>query len=110
MSGSRRLEELELDSRRQGYNALRAFPHPLRDREPPEVAIKLGAQLPMLLRGIYYENWHAAGTPTRERHASEFADHVAMELLEQFPIEPLTVIRGVFEIIGRSSIQVNLRS
>ena len=92
-------EELDLDSRQQAYNALRAVLHALRDRVPPEVAIKLGAQLPILLRGIYYENWHAAGTPTRERHASEFVDHVASELSPQFPLEPRTVVRGVFEII-----------
>jgi uncharacterized protein (DUF2267 family) len=92
-------EELELDSRQQAYNALRAVLHALRDRVPPEVAIKLGAQLPILLRGLYFENWHAAGTPTRERHAGEFADHVAMELPQQFPIDPLTVVRGVFEIL-----------
>ncbi|MGJ5223705.1 DUF2267 domain-containing protein [Bradyrhizobium sp. HKCCYLR1023] len=91
-------EKLDLGSRQQAYNALRAVLHALRDRVPPEVAIKLGAQLPILLRGIYYENWHAAGTPTKERHASDFADHVAMELPQQFPIAPLTVIRGVFEI------------
>jgi len=46
-------EELDLDSRQQAYNALRAVLHALRDRVPPEVAIKLGAQLPSLLRGIY---------------------------------------------------------
>lgn len=92
-------EELELENRQQAYNALRAVLHALRDRVPPEVAIKLGAQLPILLRGIYYENWHASGTPTRERHTSEFGDHVAFELPQQFPLEPLTVVRGVFEIL-----------
>ena len=92
-------EELQLDSRQQAYNALRAVLHAPRDRVPPEVAIKLGAQLPILLRGIYYENWHAAGTPTKERHARDFADHVGTELSQQFPIDPLTVVRGVFEVL-----------
>ena len=92
-------EELQLDSRQQAYNALRAVLHALRDRVPPEVAIELGAQLPILLRGIYYENWHAAGTPTKERHARDFADHVGTELSQQFPIDPLTVVRGVFEVL-----------
>jgi uncharacterized protein (DUF2267 family) len=54
-------EELQLNNRQQAYNALRAVLHSLRDRIPPEVAIKLSAQFPILLRGIYYENWHAAG-------------------------------------------------
>ncbi len=92
-------EELQLDNRQQAYNALRAVLHALRDRVPPEVAIKLGAQLPILVRGIYYENWHVAGTPTKERHAQEFAHHVGAELSPQFPVDPLTVIRGVFEVL-----------
>jgi uncharacterized protein (DUF2267 family) len=92
-------EELGLDNRQQAYNALRAVLHTLRDRLPPEVAIKLGAQLPILVRGIYYEGWHAAGTPTRERHIPEFIEHVASELPPQFAAVPLSVTRGVFEIL-----------
>jgi len=92
-------EELELDNRHQAYNALRAVLHTLRDRLPPEVAIKLGAQFPILVRGIYYEGWHAAGTPTKERHLEDFADHVLSELPRDFPVDALTVVRGVFEIL-----------
>ena len=92
-------EQLRLDNRQQAYSALRAVLHALRDRVPPEVAIKLGAQLPILLRGIFYENWHAAGTPTKERHAQEFAQHVGSELSPQFPVDALTVVRGVFEVL-----------
>jgi uncharacterized protein (DUF2267 family) len=33
--------------------------HALRDRLPPEIAVHLSAQLPMLVRGIYYEGWKA---------------------------------------------------
>ncbi len=91
--------ELVLGSRQEAYRALRAVLHALRDRLPPEVAIKLGAQLPILVRGFYYENWHAAGTPTRERHLEEFAEHVASELSGDFPVDPLTAARGVFEIL-----------
>ena len=93
-------EEIELESRQQAYSALRAVLHALRDRLPPEVAIKLGAQFPTLVRGIYYEGWHAAGTPTKERHLQEFVDHVRSELPQQFPIDALTVTRGVFEVLS----------
>jgi uncharacterized protein (DUF2267 family) len=94
-----REEELRLDNRQQAYNALRAVLHTLRDRLPPEVAIKLGAQMPILVRGIYYEGWHAAATPTRERHVEDFAEHVLSELPREFPVDALTVARGVFEIL-----------
>ncbi len=94
-------QELQLDSRQQAYNALRAVLHALRDRIPPDVAIKLGAQLPILVRGVYYENWHAAAVPTRERHADQFANHVGAELAQHFPVQPLTVVRGVLEVVWR---------
>jgi uncharacterized protein (DUF2267 family) len=92
-------EELKLDNRQHAYTALRAVLHTLRDRLPPEVAIKLGAQFRILVRGIYYEGWHAAGTPTRERHIPEFVEHVASELPQRFPANPLVVARAVFEIL-----------
>ncbi len=92
-------EQLHFDDRQQAYNALRAVLHALRDRLPPEMVVHLGAQLPMLVRGIYYEGWHMAGKPTKDRTVQEFADHVREELPPQFPMDPLTVSRGVFEIL-----------
>ena len=92
-------EELRLDNRQQAYNALRAVLHALRDRVPPEVAVKLGAQLPLLVRGIYYEGWHPATTPTRERHVEDFAQHVLSQLPREFPVEAAAVARGVFEVL-----------
>ncbi len=91
-------EELQLD-RHNAYLALRAVLHALRDRLPPEVAVHLGAQLPMLIRGFYYEGWHMAGKPTKDRHVEEFAEHVLKELPPQFPLDALSVSRGVFEAL-----------
>ena len=92
-------EQLALENRHHAYNALRAVLHALRDRMPPEVAVKFGAQLPIMVRGIYYEGWHMAATPTKERHREEFAAHILTELPPQFPIDPLTAARGVYEIL-----------
>jgi uncharacterized protein (DUF2267 family) len=92
-------EQLGLENRHHAYNALRAVLHALRDRLSPEVAAKLGAQLPILVRGIYYEGWHMAGTPTKDRHLQEFVDHILEELPPQFPLDALTVARGIYEIL-----------
>jgi uncharacterized protein (DUF2267 family) len=91
-------EQLQLD-RHDAYVALRAVLHALRDRLPPEVAVHLGAQLPMLIRGFYYEGWRIAGKPTKDRHVEEFANHISTELPPQFALDPVTVARVVFETL-----------
>ena len=64
-------------------------------------AVHLGAQFPLLVRGIYYEGWHLAGKPTRDHSEQAFADHVRQQLPPMFPMDPLTTSRGVFEILWR---------
>lgn len=58
------MEELHTDDRQQAYRVLRATLHALRDRLGADEAAHLGAQLPMLVRGFYYEGWAPARTPT----------------------------------------------
>src|SRR5215813_5546175 len=68
--------ELGTGDRHQAYVSLRASLHVLRDRMSAENAVRFGAQLPMFLRGLYYEGWKPTATPSRERHLSDFLDHV----------------------------------
>lgn len=74
------MERLDSEDRHHAYSSLRAVLHALRDRIGAESAAHLGAQLPMLLRGLYYEGWDPTDKPTKERHAEEFLAHVAQEL------------------------------
>ena len=92
-------DQLQLEDRHHAYIALRAVLHALRDRLRPEVAVHLGAQLPTLVRGVYYEGWHMAGKPTKDRSVQDFSEHVLRELPPQFPMDALTVSRGVFEAL-----------
>ena len=43
-----------------------------------------GAQLPLLIRGVYYEGWRPAETPTKERQPAEFAALEASQLPPNF--------------------------
>lgn len=92
-------EDHHLGERRDAYSALRAVLHVLRDRLTPEQAAHLGAHLPILVRGVYYESWRLAGKPADERQPVEFATLVAAELPPQFPRDALSVAKAVFDLL-----------
>jgi uncharacterized protein (DUF2267 family) len=60
------------------FRALRAWLHILRDRITVEAAAHLGAQLPELLRGVYYEGWDPHEVP-KKYDAQEFITRFAQE-------------------------------
>jgi uncharacterized protein (DUF2267 family) len=72
-------EELESDDRQYAYRVLRGFLHALRDRLPHQESAQLAAQLPVLLRGVYYENWVPSRTPQAYHDARSFLDRMAAE-------------------------------
>ncbi len=93
------MQELETDNRRNAFTALRAVLQTLRDRVGPTNAVHLGAQLPMLLRGAYYEGWRITGT-TREREIEDFIDHIHSNLPNNFPIPAERVARAGFAVLA----------
>ncbi len=94
------MERLNTHDRRHAYSTLRAVLHALRDRIGPANAVHLGAQLPMLVRGLYYEGWHNGGF-TKERHEAEFIAHVGLELRQGDEIEIEDGICAVFGLLAR---------
>jgi uncharacterized protein (DUF2267 family) len=90
------MEELETDNRRLAFAALRATLHALRDRIGPAHVADLGALLPMLLRGAYYEGWQPTKTRARERHLGAFLDQIAAELRRNADLGPLEAARASF--------------
>lgn len=84
----------------QAYSVLSAVLHVLRDRLTVEEAVNLGAQLPMLVRGFYYEGWRPAGRPLKYRHKEEFLRHVG-ELYPGLPeTEREPAVRAVFKLLS----------
>lgn len=93
------MERLQTDDRDYAYAALKATLHALRDRIGPENAVHLAAQLPMLLRGMFYEGWRLANSATRERHMAGFLEHVSQELPKALYNEPEDIVRAVFDVV-----------
>lgn len=72
------------ERRQQSYDALRTVLHALRDRLTVEEAADLGAQMPMLIRGLYYEGWAPSMMPVK-MSKEEFIDRIRQEFI--FDIE-----------------------
>ncbi|MGZ3688106.1 MAG: DUF2267 domain-containing protein [Bdellovibrionota bacterium] len=53
------------ERRGQSYAALKAVLHALRDRLTVDESAQLAAQLPILLRGIYYHDWNPSRVPMK---------------------------------------------
>jgi uncharacterized protein (DUF2267 family) len=95
------LERLGWQDRYRAYHALRAVLHALRDRLAVDQVAALAAQLPMLVRGFYYEGWHPHGKPLKERKKEEFLAHVAEAFRDDLDVDPERVTRAVFSVLAK---------
>jgi uncharacterized protein (DUF2267 family) len=94
------MAELDSNDRRRAFAALRAGLHALRDRIGAVNAVHLGAQLPMLLRGAYYEGWRLPGS-TRERHAEDYLNHVDSHLPRNSTFDASEVALATFRVLAQ---------
>lgn len=91
------------DRRNQSYTALRVVLHALRDRLTVDEGAQFAAQLPTLIRGIYYEGWNPSRVPVKMDSAAFLA-----RIRQEFPydveggIEPLTqtVLRALRQFVS----------
>jgi uncharacterized protein (DUF2267 family) len=95
------MEELDWDDRHRGYQALRAVLHALRDQLSVGEVAALGAQLPMLVRGLYYEGWHPSATSSGPHKKGEFLAQVAAAFRDGPHVNTEAVARAVFAVLGR---------
>ena len=96
------MAELEWeDQPHRAYLALRTVLHALRDRLTVEEALQLSAQLPMLIRGFYFEGWNLKGKPRKERHKEDFFEHVEKAFKRDPLVSPRRVTRAVFKVLAK---------
>jgi uncharacterized protein (DUF2267 family) len=87
------------ESKASSYRLLRTVLQALRDWLPVNDAAHFGAQLPTLLRGVYYEHWRPAVAPVTERHKANFLARVD----DAFRTDPIMftheAVSAVFDLL-----------
>ena len=97
----RELEDLiGLDNQAQACSILREVLHALRDRLSPDEAADLASQLPMIIRGFYYEGYQPSRTPTHYRTRQEFYETIRERTLRVGDVDPAVAVGCVFKMLS----------
>ena len=85
----------------RAYLLLTQTLHALRDFLTVDEAADLAAQLPVLVRGVFYDGWDPSRTPVKPRNKSDLLDRIEA----RFQKEPLEdserAVSAVFDLLKR---------
>jgi uncharacterized protein (DUF2267 family) len=87
--------------RQVAWKVLSTVLHKLRDRLPVDLSAHLGAELPMLVRGVYYDQFQPAKQPSQCRNFEEFCTEVGEWLRDTRPVDPRLAALSVFAVLSR---------
>lgn len=93
-------DEMEDPRSSVAYHALRGVLFALRDRLPPDEVFDLSAQLPLLVRGLFFEGYSSKGKPEKYSH-DEFLQRVRDELQTVGGANTDRAVRAVLTVLSR---------
>jgi uncharacterized protein (DUF2267 family) len=94
------MRELGWHDRQRAWHALRAVLHTLRDHLSIEENAQLSAQLPLLVRGVYFEAWHPTQSLNKERSQAEFISHISESFaLDLTGTHPRLIVGAVLKVL-----------
>jgi uncharacterized protein (DUF2267 family) len=88
------------DNKARSYRLLRSVLQALRDWLPVNEAADFAAQLPNLLRGIYYEQWRPATTPMKNRSKADFIARIDHAFVADPIIYTAEAVSIVFQFLS----------
>lgn len=93
-------QRLGWENKQRTYRLLRETMHAIRDCLGVNEASHLASELPMLIRGLYYEGWEPSATPVADNKKDAFI----LRIDRAFKNDPLenseTAIRAIFDFLG----------
>jgi uncharacterized protein (DUF2267 family) len=93
-------EEIGPD-RKLAWAVLGAVLRTLRDRLPINTSAHLGAELPLLVRGAFYDHYQPERQPTALRTADQFLEEAEQQLTGQRPVNMKDSVQAVFGVLSR---------
>jgi uncharacterized protein (DUF2267 family) len=96
-------QELKWKDERRAFLALRAVLHALRDRLTIEEAVHLGAQLPTLIRGSYYDGWRPNTPPVLDSTRYGFLGEIqaAFAKTHDPQVDSVHIARAIFRLLNK---------
>jgi uncharacterized protein (DUF2267 family) len=88
------------ENRPRSWRLLSETLHALRDWLTVNEAAQLGAQMPILIRGLYYHGWNPARVPVRQRSLASFQERIAKAFAPDTLEDPREAITCVFEVMS----------
>ena len=85
----------------RAHHLLRSVLHALRDWLPQEEMADLSAQLPALIRGIYFEGWSPTETPVWNRKKEDFIERIQEAFSDDLLNDPDEAVAAVFRLLDR---------
>lgn len=94
-------DDLGYEDKHVALQGLRGVLHALRDRLTIDQNAHLSAQLPLLIRGLYFENWDPQPVPDRDRSLEGFLAKVGTAMAGYPGLEMRDVVTTVFLVLRR---------
>ncbi|WP_296422892.1 DUF2267 domain-containing protein [Yoonia sp.] len=91
---------LDWTSERDALRLLRTVMCRVRDHLPVNEMAQFSAQLPIILRGMFYEGWQPKLTPVHERRAADFIDTIQQDVGDILDYRGPADITAVFKLIN----------
>lgn len=94
-------DDLEWPDKGRTYLLLRETLHAVRDFLTVDETADLSAQLPVLIRGIYFDGWVPSRTPAHPRAKKDFLARVSARFVDEPLDDEERAVAAVFDLLRR---------
>jgi uncharacterized protein (DUF2267 family) len=93
-------DRLDWTSARDVLRLMRSTLHAIRDHLRVDETAQFSAQLPLLIRGMYFEGWVPKTTPIKERHLEDFVSRIEVSVSDVIEYRGPKDIQGVMKMLN----------